>query len=286
MDNVHKILVPHQDSSYEDNEYSETIKTMYEQDPILKHFNHVNHRRSIVDLTTADVDEPEFEIRGNVLSRRNSAVPSVASHHNLMTSSMHSTMSDLETLDHVANAASHHNTLYSYHFMDETDKTVILNRNFKVQLYFNPGFLFVMIFQMKFSKILDMTDTESITSQTEHDANQKLEFDDSEMLMDEETEKDIFQHDVEVLLPESKEMMGDWTCSGIRVDEINSDELDDESRLETSPSGSSTSIESMDSFYKPEADQKEHDQLLSDNVVAALHRDTKDFATISHSIDE
>lgn len=138
---------------------------------------------------------------------------------------------------------------------------------------------------MKFTKILDMTDSESVMSQTEHDANQKLEYDDSEMMMDEEMERNLFQHDLEVLLPESKEIMSDWTCSEIRVDEINSDELDSK-RQEMSPTGSSSSIESMDSFYKPEADQKEHDQLLSDHVVTALRRDTKEYATITRDIDE
>lgn len=140
---------------------------------------------------------------------------------------------------------------------------------------------------MKFTKILDMTDTESIISQTEHDANQKLEYDDSEMMMDEEMERNMFQHDLEALLPESKEIMSDWTCSEIRVDEINTDELDsDTRRQEMSPTGSNSSIESMDSFYKPEADQKEHDQLLSDHVVTALRRDAKEYATFTRDIDE
>lgn len=126
LDNLHKLLVPRQDDYPEIDEYAETINSMYEQDPILKQFNHPgHHRRSIVDLTSSDIDEPDFEIRGNILSRRNSAVPSIPSHHNLMTGSMHSTIGDLETLEQVANAASHHNTLYSYHYMSETDKTVI-----------------------------------------------------------------------------------------------------------------------------------------------------------------
>jgi hypothetical protein len=139
---------------------------------------------------------------------------------------------------------------------------------------------------MKFTKIFDMTDSESITSQTEHDANQKLEYDDSEMLMGEEDERNIFQHDLEVLLPESKEIMSDWTCAEIKVDEINSDETGENKRLEISPTGSSSSIESMDSFYKPEADQKEHDQLLSDHVVSALRRDTKEYSTITRDVEE
>jgi hypothetical protein len=139
---------------------------------------------------------------------------------------------------------------------------------------------------MNFRKILDMTDTESIISQTERDANQKLEYDDDDMMMDEDDEKNIFQHDLEVILPESKEIMSDWTFSVIRVNEINSNEMDEEMRQEMSQTGSSSSIESMDSFYKPEADQKDHEQLLSDNVVTALRRDTKEYATITRDIDE
>jgi hypothetical protein len=124
LDNLYQLLLPNQDYCSEENEFSQTIKSMYESDPILKQFNHVGHRRSIVDLTATEIDEPDFEIRGNILSRRNSAIPLMSSHLNLMTSSMHSAAGDLETLDHVANATSHQNTLYSYHYMDETDKTV------------------------------------------------------------------------------------------------------------------------------------------------------------------
>lgn len=124
LDNLHQVLIPRQDFSPQEDEFNRTIKSMYEQDPVLKQFNHVGHRRSIVELTS-DIDEPDFEVRGNILSRRNSAVQSLASHHNQMTASMHSTIGDLETLDQVANAASHHDTLYSYHYLDETDKTVI-----------------------------------------------------------------------------------------------------------------------------------------------------------------
>lgn len=102
-------------------------ESMYEQDPILKQFNHVGHRRSIVDLNPSDIDEAEFEVRGHILSRRGSAAPSIASHHNLMTSSVHSTVADLETLDQVASAASLHDTLYSYHYMNE-DKKVNLTQ--------------------------------------------------------------------------------------------------------------------------------------------------------------
>jgi hypothetical protein len=126
MDNLHQLLSPRRDTFVETDIYSQKIKSMYEEDPILKQFNHVGHRRSIVDLSAIDnIDEPDFEVRGNILSRRNSAVPSISSHHNLMSGSIHSTIGDLETLDQVANAASHHDTLYSYHYMNETDQTVI-----------------------------------------------------------------------------------------------------------------------------------------------------------------
>lgn len=124
MDNLHHLLIPSQDSYLELDNYAEKIKSMYDQDPILKQFDRVGHRRSIVDLYPAENDEPDFEIRGNMLSRRSSTVPSIASHHNLMASSMHSQIGDVDTLDQVANAASHHDSLYSYHYLDETDKTV------------------------------------------------------------------------------------------------------------------------------------------------------------------
>lgn len=104
--------------------YADKIKTMYDKDPILKKFEHVSRRRSIVDLCPSDVEESDFEIRGNVLSRRNSAVPSLMAHHNAMSASMHSQVGDVETLDQVAHASVHHDTLYSYHYMDETDQTV------------------------------------------------------------------------------------------------------------------------------------------------------------------
>jgi hypothetical protein len=130
LDNLHQLLIPRQDSFIEMNNYAEKIKSMYDEDPILKQFDHVGHRRSIVDLYPND-EESDFEIRGSILSRRNSAIPSVASHHNLnmmMTSSVHSQVGGVDTLDHVANVTAQHDTLYSYHYMDETDKTVSQSR--------------------------------------------------------------------------------------------------------------------------------------------------------------
>lgn len=123
LENLHQLLIPRQDSFHEMNNYAEKIKSMYDEDTILKPFDHVNHRRSIVDLYPSDIEDSDFEVRGNILSRRNSAIPSIASHHN-MAASLHSQVGDVETLDQVANVASHHDTLYSYHYMDETDKTV------------------------------------------------------------------------------------------------------------------------------------------------------------------
>lgn len=115
--------------------YAGKIKSMYDEDPILKQFEHVGHRRSIVDLYPSESDEPDFEIRGNILSRRNSAVigalsrrnsalPSLASFHNnpASSASIQSQSGGVDALDQVAAVASHHDSLYSYHYMDETDK--------------------------------------------------------------------------------------------------------------------------------------------------------------------
>lgn len=124
--------------------------------------------------------------------------------------------------------------------------------------------------------------------QSQTDANQAYQNDDSEMtMMTDEDEQNIIQHDLEVLLPESKEIMGDWTCAEIKVDEINSDETENVTkRHDMSPTSSSSSMESMDSFYKPEADQSEHEQTLSEHAVNGLRRDSKDYATNSRGFDE
>ena len=128
---------------------------------------------------------------------------------------------------------------------------------------------------MKFTKIFDYTDDVNVP---ERDINQNLQCDESEASMNDEDEQSIVQHDLEVILPESKEIMGDWTCAEIKVDEINSDPLEnDDKRADLSPSSSSASIESMDSFYKPEADQSEHEQNLSEHVANALRREARDF---------
>jgi hypothetical protein len=125
MENLHQLFIPRFGSS-SDIEYDEKYRSMYDDDPILKHFNHIDHRKSIMSLVdTIDSSEPDFEIRGNMLSRRNSMAMSrrnSAVPQPLMVSSIHST--DVETLDHVVNVTTHHDTLYSYHYIDEHDKTV------------------------------------------------------------------------------------------------------------------------------------------------------------------
>lgn len=129
MDNIHQLLIPRQDAFHDMNNYADRIRVMYDEDPVLKQFEKINRRRSIADLNPNEMGESDFEVRGNVLSRRNSALPlsSLGSHHNMMSSSLHSLVSDVEMLDQVANVASHHDTLYSYHYLDETDKTVKIN---------------------------------------------------------------------------------------------------------------------------------------------------------------
>lgn len=125
MENLHRLFIPRFGST-DDTGYDETLRSMYEDDPILKHFNHIEHRKSIVSLVdTTEALESDFEIRGSMLSRRNSLAVSrrnSAIPQSLMVSSFHS--ADVDTLDQVANVAAHHNTVYSYHYIDETDKTV------------------------------------------------------------------------------------------------------------------------------------------------------------------
>jgi hypothetical protein len=125
LDNLHRLVITREDSFSDMNKYADKIKSMYEEDPVLKQFDHVNQRRSIVDLYPNEEDS-DFEIRGSILSRRNSNVPVVAPHPNvaLMNSSVHSQVGGVEDWDNVANATASHDTLYSYHYMDDTDKTV------------------------------------------------------------------------------------------------------------------------------------------------------------------
>jgi hypothetical protein len=142
---------------------------------------------------------------------------------------------------------------------------------------------------MKFTKIFDVTDDESPPTQShaETEATHTAHVDDSEKLVHSDEDQQPIQHDLEVILPESKEIMAEWTCAEIKVDEISSGELkNDLARQDLSPTDSSSSIESMDSFYKPEADQKEREQLLSEYVATDLRWDVKDYATVTRDIDE
>lgn len=127
LDNLHVLLLPRRDSFADMDTYSQKIKAIYDEDPILKPFDRVSHRRSIVDLYPSDIDEPDFEIRGNTLSRRSSLAPSITSHQHGMSSSMHSQINEIDKLDQMANVAAHHDPVYSYHYHDETDKTVNLS---------------------------------------------------------------------------------------------------------------------------------------------------------------
>lgn len=127
MDNIYCILLPSDpDNADEIDMFSKQIREMYDNDPILKKFDHIGPRKSIVDYYSSEheYDEPDFEIRGNVLSRRNSSV--FGQRMSNATNSQQQ-VGNLETLDNLANAASQHSTLYSYHYMDETDKTVIFD---------------------------------------------------------------------------------------------------------------------------------------------------------------
>lgn len=129
MENLHELFIPRFINGV-DMEYEDKFKSMYEDDPILKHFNHIEHRKSIMSLVD-DAEESDFEIRGNILSRRNSMAISrrnSTTPQPLMSSSIHST--DVDTLDQVVNVAAHHDTLYSYHYIDETDKTVGKNTTY------------------------------------------------------------------------------------------------------------------------------------------------------------
>jgi hypothetical protein len=121
MENLHQIFIPRfgATTTKPSENYDDKFKSIYDDDPILKHFNHIDHRKSIMSLV--DADESDFEIRGNMLSRRNSFAIS-RRNSNSVPLSMHST--DVDTLDQVVNAATRHDTLYSYHYVDETDKTV------------------------------------------------------------------------------------------------------------------------------------------------------------------
>lgn len=127
MANLHQLFIPRFGyggaAAVDDTEYTDKFNSIYDDDPLLKQFKHLEHRKSIMSLV--DADESDFEVRGGMLSRRNSMLSGGRnSAQPLMVSSFHST--DVDTLDQVVNVCSAHpdSTLYSYHYIDETDKTV------------------------------------------------------------------------------------------------------------------------------------------------------------------
>lgn len=143
---------------------------------------------------------------------------------------------------------------------------------------------------MKFNRILDVTDSESPLVQThnERDTNQMLQYDESDMNMlldnDQVQMMDSLEHDLAIIHPESVELLDDWKCAEIKVDEIVSDLQQSENiRLDLSPVDSNAS---MDSFFKPEADQNSsgsNEQILSDNVVMAMTRNNRDVLTFTQT---
>jgi hypothetical protein len=153
---------------------------------------------------------------------------------------------------------------------------------------------------MKFNKILDVTESDSPFVQTgcERENNQMLQYDDSDLTLhddydndgyeeeiedDDRSEQDFQEHlerDLAIIHPESAGMMDDWKCAEIKVDEIVSDQS--EQRQYDLSHGDSDS--SIDSFFKPEADQNV--QLISDDALAAI-RHNYDFTTITRvHVDE
>lgn len=156
---------------------------------------------------------------------------------------------------------------------------------------------------MKFNKILDVTESDSpfVQSGCERENNQMLQYDDSDLTLhehnddfdndgyegeiedDDRSEQDLqehLEHDLAIIHPESAGMMDDWKCAEIKVDEIVSDP--NEQRQYDLSHGESDS--SIDSFFKPEADQNV--QLISDDALAAIRRNNHDFTTITRVHDE
>lgn len=128
MANLHQLFIPRFEGSSisiddVDAECKDKFSSMYDDDPLLKQFKHLEHRKSIMSLV--DADESDFEVRGGMLSRRNSMLS--GSRNSVHPPSlMVSSMTDSDTLDQVVNVCATHpdNTLYSYHYIDENDKTV------------------------------------------------------------------------------------------------------------------------------------------------------------------
>lgn len=152
--------------------------------------------------------------------------------------------------------------------------------------------------QMKFNRILDVTECDSPIVQThsEREANQMLQYDESDINMmldndddycDENIMMDNLEHDLAIIHPETVELLDDWKCAEIKVDEIVSDPMENEERrLDLSPVESNASMESMDSFFKPEADQNgnnSNEQILSDDVVMAMRRNNFNILTLTRT---
>lgn len=150
---------------------------------------------------------------------------------------------------------------------------------------------------MRFNKIVDVTECDATLVQTNSErlANQMLQYDESDinMMMDNDDDysdqvMDNLEHDLAIIHPESAELLDDWKCAEIKVDEIVSDPMENEERrFDLSPADSNTSMESMDSFFKPEADQNgnNNEQILSDNVGVAMRRNNRDILTLTQADD-
>lgn len=155
---------------------------------------------------------------------------------------------------------------------------------------------------MKFNKILDVTESDApfVQAGYERENNQMLQYDDSDLTMQEDYDNDGYEgemedddrseqdfqehleHDLAIIHPESAGMMDDWKCAEIKVDEIVSDPNEQQQRQYDLSHGDSDS--SIDSFFKPEADQNV--QLISDDALAAIRRNNYDFTTITRVHDD
>ena len=141
---------------------------------------------------------------------------------------------------------------------------------------------------MKFNKIVDVTESENSLVQThsEREANSMLQYDETDLINENRSEYEVndeeaLEHDLAIIYPETVELMDDWKCAELKVDEIVSDpNVVEEFRYELSLVGSDSSL---DSFFKPEADQ--NIQLLSEEAVSAMRHQNNDYATITR-VDE
>lgn len=154
---------------------------------------------------------------------------------------------------------------------------------------------------MKFNKILDVTESESPLVQTtsEREANQMLQYDESDLVHheddnnsseydynDDDEEDGVFdsqeqlEYDLAMIHPESAELLDDWKFAEIKVDEI----VSDPNALRHHNLSSVDSDSSIDSFFKPEADQNV--QLLSDDALTAMRRNNLDYITIAARLND